>query len=629
MLQIQAEVAHMRLLSLVLLFFSIPAYGMSVSDVLDQMRRAMRVDRRAAVEQIEFIGALQLGGMTGRIDEISSTRDARRATHFDLSVVGGSSGYDGANVWSADAAGLVDVDESVAGKRKAITTSFIVNRLYLNPNTIREPTLRREEHHDVVTFTPESGELLELWIDAGTHLVTRSVIPASQEVTTWSDYREVSGLMLPFRIESNNSSNNPQTIVIETYRIAHQVEEARFVKPRSHATDTDITATPRTLSAHVEGGHVYVEASINDAPPALFILDTGASVNVLTPQAAKSLGVAARGNLNATGVGEAQVDVALATIPSVRVGPARLRNQLFAIIPLPSITATRDGIAQPIAGLLGYDFFRRMRVTIDYAGHRVTLAPLQACSERVPSAVPLYLDEGRIPRIPLTIAGVQGLWTLDVGDAGSLTVSAALAQQLAIPNDAGIASMREGGVGGVTRSRLLQLNELQIGMFELPDPIVEISEQKSGAFAEPNFAGNIGYGTLRQFVPTFDYECRTLELTPSPVFGTPAPYDRAGITWRRHDDGTFRVLHVLSGSPASAAGVRIDDVLIAIDDQTAASLTRAKINELQSATSGTRVRMQVRRGDQRLTLSMKLAEFVPKFRPSANASKSAPSPRAH
>jgi hypothetical protein len=607
------EVA-MRVLSIALLLFSIPAFAATPSDVLDRMRHAMRADRWATVEQVGFVGSVQLGGMSGRIDEVSSTRDARRVTHFDLSVMGGSSGYDGKNIWSADAAGLVDVDESIAGKRNAITASFIANRLYLNPKiAVSAPTLRREGDHDVVTFAPDGGDALELWIDAYTHLVARAVIPGSNESTTWFDYRDVAGLMLPHRIESDDSSNNPQSIVVETYRTSDHLDADRFVKPLSHATDTAIADTPRTLSAHVEGGHVYVEASINDSPPALFILDTGASVNVLTPQAAKMFGVVAQGNLNATGVGESQVRVALATISSVRVGPATLRQQMFAIIPLPSISATRNDRSEPIAGLLGYDFFRRMRVTIDYARQTVHLAPLRTCSKRTTSAVPLYLDDGRIPRIPLTIAGVNALWTLDVGDAGSLTMSATVAEQLAIPSSAGIATMNEGGVGGVTRSRLLQLNELRIGPFQLPDPIVAISDQKTGAFADPKFAGNVGYGTLRHFVPTFDYECRTLEITKSPLFGTPASYNAAGITWRQHDDGTWRVLHVMPNSPAAAAGLQIDDALISIDDTAAPSLTRAKIGELQSRQPGTELSLQVRRETERLSFTLKLRRFVPRF----------------
>ena len=154
-----------------------------------------------------------------------------------------------------------------------------------------------------------------------------------------------------------------------------------------------------------------------------------------------------------------------------------------------------------------------------------------------------------------------------------------------------------------------------MGSFELPDPIVAISDQKTGAFADENFAGNVGYGTIRQFVPTFDYECRTLELTPSPLFGTPASYNGTGITWRLHDDGAWRVLHVMPGSPAAAAGVAVNDVLIAIGESAAMSVTRARIRELQAAKAGTPLRLQVRRGGESLTFNLALAQFVPTFRP--------------
>lgn len=603
----------MRAPSIALFFFCIPAFATTPAQVIDRMREAMGGARWAEIAQIELAGALQLGGMHGHIGEVVSTRDARRTTSFDLSVLTGASGYDGTHAWNSDGSGLVDIDESAAGKRNAISTSFVANRLYLNPRiTLPDAMLRNEENHHVITFTPEGGEAIELWVDASTHLVTRSVLPRSNETTEWSDYRRTAGLMLPYRAESNDSSNNLQSIAIETYRVSEQLDARKFEKPRSRATDTVIAEDTLPLAAHVEGGHVYIEARINDAPPALLILDTGASVNVLTPQAAKKLGIDAEGSLNATGVGESQVGVSLATASSVRVGPATLRKQMFAIIPLPAISLMRNGHSEPIAGLLGYDFFRRLRVTIDYARQTVQLQPLQACGTRTSSSVPLYLDDSRIPRIPLTIADETSLWTLDLGDAGSLTMSSALARKLGIPTDAGVATMREGGVGGTTRSRLLQLDEARIGGFQLREPIVNITEQKTGAFADPNFAGNIGYGTLRQFVPTLDYECRSLVLSPSPLFGTPAPYDGAGITWKPGDDRTWRVLHVMPGSPAAAAGIQADDMLISINDNAASTLTRAKLGELQSASPGTPLELQVRRGDQHIVAKLTLARFIPR-----------------
>jgi predicted aspartyl protease len=605
----------MRIL-LASLFFAGSATAATPAQVIDLTREAMGGARWTEVAQLEYTGELQVGGMRGSIGEIVSTRDARRVTQFDLSVIAGASGFDGAHVWNSDAAGLVDIDDSDGGKQQAISTSFVTNRLFLNPNVaLPDAKLRREGHHDVITFTPEGGEPVELWIDTNTHLVARTALPRTKDISAWSDYRETAGLMLPYRIESDGSSNNPQTVVIESYRIGHQLEAERFMKPVSRANDTQIEAGSSKIPAYVEGGHVYIEASINGHAPALFILDTGASANVLTPSAAKQFGIEAQGSLNATGVGESQVGASLATASSVRVGPATLSKQVFAIIPLPPISLARNGSEEPIAGLLGYDFFRRLRVTIDYVGQTVELMPLQACTARADSSVPLYLDDSRVPRIPLTIAGRETLWTLDLGDAGSLTMAATLAQKLRIPADAGVATMREGGVGGTTRSRLLQFDEVAIGSHRLRDPIVNITEQKTGAFADPNFAGNIGYGTLRNFIPTFDYECRTLELARSSMFGASPSFDGAGVTWRRGEDGLWRVLHVMPGSPAAAAGLQVDDVLVSMNQQAASTLTRGKLTEIQSAEPGSTLALEIKRGEEQRDVRLTLARFIPRYEP--------------
>lgn len=590
----------------------------SPQEILAKVREATGGQRWEEIEQIQSIGQLSVGGLTGRFEAIESLIDERRVTSFDLGVIAGSEGHDGTKPWSADAAGLVDIVEDEESIARAATASFISSRAYLRADApIKEASVRSERDErgtrfDVVTLTLLLGDPVELWVDESSHLIARIVRPEERETTTLSDYRTVDGLQLPYRMESIDTSNNPQTYTVESYRPSRKIDAAALRRPKSAARDVQMAVERATLPAFVESGHVFIEATVGDSAPALFVLDTGASINVLTPEAAKTLNVQTQGELKATGVGEEQPSVSLTKVPMLHVGPAKLADQNFAIIPLPSLTATINGETREAVGLLGYDFFRRLVVTIDYHNERVTIEPHRECSAPSATAVPLFLDGDRIPKLRAKLNGVEVLWDVDVGASTPLSISPSVAEQLGLPESRGALYVRGGGVGGVSRERVFIFDRLEIGPHRLSDPLAGVSEQKAGAFAEPGFAGNLGYPTLRNFTPKFDYECRVLELPKSEVFGTPELADRAGIIWRKQDDGSWRVLHVVPTSPGERAGLQAGDLLLALEGESLEALTRERFWELHAQPAGTMLKMRVKRGDKPVNARVRLADFIPR-----------------
>ncbi|KAG1251199.1 hypothetical protein G6F66_015308 [Rhizopus arrhizus] len=63
--------------------------------------------------------------------------------------------------------------------------------------------------------------------------------------------------------------------------------------------------------------HVYIEAEV-DGQPARFLVDTGA-INLLTPTAAKRLGLTATGRLSVHGAGDNASDLGLAQARHLRI----------------------------------------------------------------------------------------------------------------------------------------------------------------------------------------------------------------------------------------------------------------------------------------------------------------------
>jgi predicted aspartyl protease len=115
---------------------------------------------------------------------------------------------------------------------------------------------------------------------------------------------------------------------------------------------------------------LLVEVEVNGLGPFKFILDTGASSSVITPDTAKAAGVQPTGKSPiAVGAG-GRVKAGLAKLKTLRLAPHTVRNLEVALMDLDGVEK-RLGVR--IAGIIGYNFLRNYVVTIDYPAGRLYL----------------------------------------------------------------------------------------------------------------------------------------------------------------------------------------------------------------------------------------------------------------
>jgi predicted aspartyl protease len=115
---------------------------------------------------------------------------------------------------------------------------------------------------------------------------------------------------------------------------------------------------------------VMVDVEVNGVGPFNFVLDTGASSSVLTPDTAKAAGVLRTARIPmAVGAG-GRVKAGLAKVKTLRLGRHTARNLVVALMSLDEI---EKHVGARVAGLIGYNFLKRYIVTIDYPGRRLSL----------------------------------------------------------------------------------------------------------------------------------------------------------------------------------------------------------------------------------------------------------------
>ncbi len=121
-------------------------------------------------------------------------------------------------------------------------------------------------------------------------------------------------------------------------------------------------------------GHPVIKATLANTIPATFLLDTGASINLLDYEFAKEL------NLNQVptgekggGAGGLMYDIFSMGELSVEISGQHFRFDSFFSMDFSSIkeALTSKGVPEDIQGILGFGFFKMTKCFIDYSGSRI------------------------------------------------------------------------------------------------------------------------------------------------------------------------------------------------------------------------------------------------------------------
>jgi Aspartyl protease/PDZ domain len=579
--------------------------GADASDpkvLLAQAKEAAGGDAWNRVRALRFAGALETGGLKGRVESWTDLTRARFVDRYELGPASGANGFDGKTAWEQDSSAQVRTRESADEREETADEAYRRSQAWWFPErwkaTIEGGGERSESgrRFHVLRITPEGGRPFELWIDAATFLFDRVVEKAATETRTnlYSDYRTVAGLRLSFAFRSTNGNARYDQIGrVDKVEVNPEIADARFVPPPPPAPDFAIAGgrTSTTVPFTLVNNHIYVDAKLNGKGPYRLLCDTGGA-NVVTPAVARQLGLRSEGALEGKGAGEQSEDVGLVKIERVAIGDAVIERQLFAVFDLEKLEPA-EGAAMP--GLVGYEVFKRFVVRIDYGRGLLTLTlPSAFHADSRATALPFRFN-GHTPEVDGEIDGTTGAFDLDTGSRASLDLTGPFVEKngLVAKYGAKLTAVTGWGVGGPTRSLVTRTKVLKLGPLEVRDVVTGLSLQKKGALTDVYVAGNVGAGVLRRFTVTFDYGRQQVYFEPS---GTPPPrdaFDRTGL-WLNRGDGFFEVVDAVVGGPAHEAGIRPGDRVVAVDGAAAARLSLPELRlRLRSDPPGSRVRFRI------------------------------------
>lgn len=273
------------------------------------------------------------------------------------------------------------------------------------------------------------------------------------------------------------------------------------------------------------GSRIFVQATLPDGEPGLFLVDTGAAISALSGETAERLGLEVDegwGFVEGLG-GRAPLDRAV--LPSLRLGEAVVPDVSFAVAVrgVPEYAG-----AMPLDGILGNNVWSRFLLEIDYPADTMVLH--RPGTVRMPRrADPMFFDGSHV-FAPVTITTDaepphtdRVVIQVDTG-AGGLMLAGASGRRFEQDYTEGIEPIL--GIGGnedipphtlLKRTRRVPIASVEIGgrTVETVDEARWVNFEGQRAIGPDGLKGLAGHDLLAGHVVFFDYQGGRILLKPS------------------------------------------------------------------------------------------------------------------
>lgn len=353
------------------------------------------------------------------------------------------------------------------------------------------------------------------------------------------------------------------------------------------------TSPPLPLSVPFDfaNNQIYLRVGINGHEPAYFVLDSGASGCVIDAAVAKRLSLATHGEKRGTGAGTGTVEGTFTDNVTYDVAGLHVAIPQSYVIDL---SGQPPIIGREIDGILGYDFFTRYIVAVDYDAAVLTLSSPSDFTYSGTGTVVRFTLVKKTPHISIHVVvtagpGVDREVLVDSGSEDAFDDDVLANAPKHLETVGGV------GLGNEFRTIVARAQKISIGPYTLEQP-----------FGATGGVPLIGTEVLRRFHAVFDYAHSRLILEPNPHLHDDFAFDASGLDLRWSPD-SFVVHDVAKPSPAEESGLHTCDEIVSIDGQAAANFRLEQVQKLLTDTGRT-LRLEIRRGNKRFQVHLTLRE---------------------
>jgi len=588
-------------------------------EILDRYFNAVGGLERLKAEQVSYSeGTLALAGMEGTI-KIWSQVPNRNRIEVALGPLNIIQGDNGEHEWTLDQNGKVQIvtnpDEATIKRRRV--RQLISEYAYADREsdifTVNFDGIEKVEDKDcyVVRITNNINvDYFTLYINTKTFLREKTVFgeDVQSRDVFYGDYREVEGLTVPFWTqEVLHATGQPQEVTFTEYRSNPEVDPVIFEPPEQGAKDYQFVKGDRAENIPFKyiGKHIFIPVIVNGRER-LWVLDTGASITVLTDTFANELGLEREGDLKGQGAG-GTVNASFATLPPFNVQGIQFKEQIVAIIDMRELIR-RVGV--DIAGILGFDFLSRFVTKIDFANELVSFYEPETFEYTGDGKVlDIHLEQSSF-EVATTLDGVHsGSWLFDIG-AGTTNLDGRYALREGYADKKGVIGLAH-GAGNEFQIKQVKCDSIQFAGYTVYEPIVNFNYGGTDTTFTADRIGGLGNTLFQHFVIYCDYGREQLIVEKGDKFNQPWPLDNSGLQLYWGDDlKQIAVLLVAPDTPAEKAGFLKDDIIKTVNGIDVALFDGINaVRKLLTTDAGTNYEFGISRAGEGKTLKLKLADL--------------------
>jgi hypothetical protein len=359
---------------------------------------------------------------------------------------------------------------------------------------------------------------------------------------------------------------------------------------------------------------VIIKLTINDRGPFNFILDSGVGIMIITePNLIDSLNITYKRTLHLAGVGVGEDYEAYVTAPlkieipgirSVGVGAAIFKKDHFGL---------SNYIGIPIHGLLGYEFFNKLVVKLNFTDSILTAyKPDKFKLKKLKKfeAIPILIENNK-PYITTAVRFCDGSvrkckLIVDIGAGHPLSLDNHRVNQW--PTEKTIEANLGMGLTGPISGEISRVNQLSIGKYGLNNVLSSFPEtQDTGYYTTRD--GNLGMDVLKRFTVVFDYENSLMYVKACGNLKEPFEHDMSGMEYYAGGDGLKHIVisRVEPGSASDEIGLAKNDEIMSVNLKPVANMSLEDLDHLFKSGDGRGLLLEVYHDKQysRVILTLK------------------------
>ena len=314
------------------------------------------------------------------------------------------------------------------------------------------------------------------------------------------------------------------------------------------------------------GGVVIVQAVLDNHPDTLnFVLDTGSGGISLDSATCSELKIRKeKSNIYIKGIAGVR-PVEYAYNHTLKFPGLTVENLDFHISDYDILTSV---YGFKIDGIIGYSFLRRYLVMIDYEKQRLDIWS-NGAFKYPRGGHTLHPNFSTLPVQPVELRerkrDINSHFFFDTGAGLCFLLSDKFAGDSSVfDSSKKLYPTLAQGLGGKADMQVTTLRRVQIGPYRFRDVPTYVFNDPYNATSYPQVSGLIGNDLMRRFNIVLNYAKQEIYIKPNNFYRDSFDYSYTGLGMYLIDK-KITILDIMKDSPAERAGLKIGDVIVAVN----------------------------------------------------------------